>query len=395
MVFSADGTTLAANLGDARIVLWDANTGKTRPHPFKGKPNPFASSLEQYSEFVLAPDGKALIVACYHNAHAYLVLWDTAKGVQRFAIRTREGNITYSPEVPADFSSDGRRIATLRDKVVQVREAASGQVVRTFEGHGDAVLCAAFSPDSRFLVSAGHDRIIRLWDMATGKQQRQWQGHQGAISCVAFSPDGKRLASGSDDITALIWRINEGQSGDKPRLRLSKEQFNTLFSKLNGTDAASVEKDIWDLVLASDRAVELLKDSLHPVKPIAVERVADLVAKLDSDNFATREKAQNDLLNCGEGAMSVLRKTLRQDRPSLELRRRIEHILALFNEWDTTAEGRRMLRILDVLEHIDTPSARHLLERLAGGVVEARLTREAKACLARLARYPARMETVP
>ncbi len=390
VAFSADGTTLAANLGPARVVLWDAATGKARAHPFKSEVNPFLDSFDQYSDFVLAPDGKTLIVACYLNSHAYLVLWDAAKGKQRFAIRTSEGKFALYPEVPADFSSDGRRIATLRDKAVQVREAASGQVVRILEGHGDTVLCAAFSPDGRFLVSAGRDRTIRLWDMATGKQQRKWQGHQDAIRCVAFSADGKRLASASDDLTALIWRIKVERSSEKPRPRLSNEQFHLLLEKLSGTDAASAEKAIWDLVLASDRAVELFKDGLHPVPPIAAERVAVLVAKLDSDDFATREKAQKDLLNCGEGIVPVLRKTIGQDRPSLELRRRIEHILALFNEWDTTSDGRRMLRILDVLEHIDTPSARHLLERLAGGVAEARLTREAKACLTRLARHPAR-----
>jgi hypothetical protein len=44
------------------------------------------------------------------------------------------------------------------------------------------------------------------------------------------------------------------------------------------------------------------------------------------------------------------------------------------------------LRAIEVLEHIDTPEARQLLRRQAGGAAEARLTREAKAALERLAK---------
>ncbi len=48
------------------------------------------------------------------------------------------------------------------------------------------------------------------------------------------------------------------------------------------------------------------------------------------------------------------------------------------------------LRALEVLEHIGTAEARSLLEDLAKGVPEARLTREAKASLTRLAKRPVR-----
>jgi hypothetical protein len=49
-------------------------------------------------------------------------------------------------------------------------------------------------------------------------------------------------------------------------------------------------------------------------------------------------------------------------------------------------EGLRVLRTIEVLEHIANPEARQVLEQLAGGMPEARVTQEAKLSLRRLAR---------
>jgi hypothetical protein len=49
-------------------------------------------------------------------------------------------------------------------------------------------------------------------------------------------------------------------------------------------------------------------------------------------------------------------------------------------------EWLRAIRAVAVLEHIGTPEAHELLQSLAGGTPESRLTREAKASLQRLAK---------
>jgi WD40 repeat protein len=382
VAFSADGATLAANLSDASVVLWDLATRKPRFHPFKGERNPLLSSFSQYTAFVLDPESKSLALACFRKVRAHLVLWDAVRGRQRFAIPIREEQSAYCPEVPKDFSPDGRRIATRHDKVVRIREAASGSIVRTLEGQGKVVLCAAFSPDGRFLASAGDDHIIRLWDLATGRERQTLHGHQDDICCLTFSPDGLRLASGSYDMTALIWSLKQDHSVRTPRPRLSAKDLESLWSKLGEKDAAAAEQAVWVLVLAGDTAVAFLKEHIHPVCPVPAGRFAALVADLDSEHFDAREKAQTELILMGEAAIPLLRKVRDQGRPSLELRRRVEQILAQLDE----SEVMQALRAIDVLEHSDSKSARPVLERLAGGVAEARLTSAAKASLKRLDR---------
>jgi hypothetical protein len=78
----------------------------------------------------------------------------------------------------------------------------------------------------------------------------------------------------------------------------------------------------------------------------------------------------------GQAAEPYLRKTLARN-PPLDTRRRIEALLA------SLAEPRQD-RALQVLESIGTEPARRLLDELATGMPEARLTEGAKQSLDRL-----------
>jgi WD40 repeat protein len=59
--------------------------------------------------------------------------------------------------------------------------AASGPQVRTLNGHVGLVVGVAFSPDSRFLASAGQDQTVRVWDVATGQEVRTFRGPQRVV----------------------------------------------------------------------------------------------------------------------------------------------------------------------------------------------------------------------
>ena len=108
--------------------------------------------------------------------------------------------------------SRGTRIASLRwrsrpmgaqvlsgseDKTVKLWDAASGELLRTFEGHSDAVTSVAFSPDGRQVLSGSHDNTVKLWDAASGQLVRTFEGHSDTVNSVAFSPDGASVLSGS------------------------------------------------------------------------------------------------------------------------------------------------------------------------------------------------------
>jgi hypothetical protein len=88
----------------------------------------------------------------------------------------------------------------------------------------------------------------------------------------------------------------------------------------------------------------------------------------------------------GELAEATLRQKL-QEKLTLEMQQRLEHLLRKV-EPSRSPDRLREVRAIEVLEHIGTPEAKQILQTLAEGAPEARLTQEAKASLERLAKRP-------
>jgi WD40 repeat protein len=128
------------------------------------------------------------------------------------------------------FSRDGQRlviaggIAGLMG-VAEIRDAATGQLVRSFGGHRDLLYDAELSPDELTLATAGYDRSIKLWNVGDGALLRSIDVHNGAIFDLAWHPTGQLFASASADETAKLWRATDGV-----RLDTLKEPLAEVFA---------------------------------------------------------------------------------------------------------------------------------------------------------------------
>lgn len=115
------------------------------------------------------------------------------------------------------------------------------QRYRTLIGHQLDVNALAFTPDGKFLASAGSDRNIILWNVQSGAEQYRYEGHTASVNAVAISPDGHFMASGGSDNTLRIWEVSTGKN-----LKIYTEHQKPIESVAFGADGATVATASWD-----------------------------------------------------------------------------------------------------------------------------------------------------
>ncbi len=125
--------------------------------------------------------------------------------------------------------------------VAQLRDVASGALVREFGGHADVLYDADISPDGTTLATTGYDRVIKLWKIADGALLRTMDVHKGAVFDLAWHPGGKVLASASADETVKLWRVSDGVRLDT--LNQPQGEMVSVLWTLDGEHLIAAGKD--------------------------------------------------------------------------------------------------------------------------------------------------------
>jgi RNA polymerase sigma factor (sigma-70 family) len=343
-----------------------------------------------------SPDGRLLARGGSDDGKNPVRVLDLPSGREALVL---EGRGSLRPET---FSPDGRLLAT-RDwdpygmltgkskEAARLWEVATGKEVLRLVGAGGLV----FSPDGR-LVAAGlgtppdqpedWPSRIGVWEVATGKQVQELSGVGSSVSALAFAPDGRRLASGLFNGTVLVWDVSAAARAARRPRDLAPGNLDRLWADLAGDDATRAWAAVFALAAAPEQAVAFLRPRLRPAAPREPGHIRKLIADLDSDRFDVREAASRELEKLGSEAETELRQA-QAAGPSPEAGRRLEALLAGVR-LVRSPEVVRQLRAVAALEAAGTPEARDVLEGLAGGAPEARLTQEARAARERQTRGP-------
>jgi RNA polymerase sigma factor (sigma-70 family) len=318
---------------------------------------------------VLSPDGKLLPAGC--------VLRDGVWGGGQI-VETEGGTAVARLDAGDEmmctaFSPDGRYLATA-GRSLAVWDRATWKRLRVFgeDGNKDRFDSVAFSPDGRRLVTAQHDKGLRLWDAATGEQV--WQGTRmekdregGPCFDVAFSPDGRTLATAEIDGRAHLWEAATGQEVYQLAGRQDGGITGVAFA---GGPRRLVSQCADGTVIVWDLTRHVLAQRKGGAAPSGGE-LRPLCDELASADAARAYRAVHLLTAAPEGAVRLLEERLRPD---------LGRVKGLLKDLDSETFAVRQ-RAVDGLRDLGFATAGELRHALAGSH-SAEFRRQARELLA-------------
>jgi WD40 repeat protein/serine/threonine protein kinase len=173
-----------------------------------------------------------------------LQTWDTATGRQLATNKFLDGRISW-----IDLSQDGRLVAVAGSGYSAIVDASTLQpTVPLMKPTTNRVASVHFSPNQKWLISAGTDGTTRLWDVQTGRQVGLDIRTRSSIRHATFSPDSSKVAAGLRNGEIRLWEVPSGKALDIV-LRHKSIVWKVQFSpdgKLIATASDDHEARLWD-----------------------------------------------------------------------------------------------------------------------------------------------------
>jgi WD40 repeat protein len=404
--FSPNGKFVAVTGPDGLVRLFtDGREIRTFGAPM-AEGQRFGPDFEQ-SIFSTAftPDSRTLIGASFlvepNGLQVQIKHWEMASAKERRHFQTRmdigRGGVEFDAITSAldsfivgfVFSPDGKTVAEAGFSNIKLRNVRNGREIRSFGGKQIAAATTLFSPDGAVLIAGKHDGSIRLWNLSSGIVLGDFPAHSGAVTALAFSADGKWLASGARDGSVLIWdwEYLRGWVETQRKRAPTPVVHERLWADLAG-DAVVAYQAVETLADTPVQTVAFLKARLRPVQPVEPRHLQRLLADLDDQKFAVRNKAEQSLEALGDLAAGAIKERLAQS-PSLEMKRRLDRLMKKLDAREVTSDVLQVLRAIETLDMIDTAEARSVLAGLAKGAPGHRITEDARTTLERLVKKTA------
>ncbi|XP_043288642.1 uncharacterized WD repeat-containing protein alr2800-like [Venturia canescens] len=248
-----------------------------------------------YVEF--SPCGK-MLASC--SLDGSTIIWDTETGVQAKASFINSGSAIRV----CRWSPDGTKIATAGDdEKTTLWDVETMQEMRVFEGHADAITGIAFTPDSRYIVTACSEGAWRMFDTANPTNPANDDESNDALV----------VCDDAHDLGVQGCDFSPASSGPyaTPGIRQSSFDENTLYYLLATCGNDSTVK-LWQLSVSKgqDTCEENGDDAKDPEEEEETEEKlgsssSNSVSGGDSSGGDARYKVKRCLMGHGGNVMGV------------------------------------------------------------------------------------------
>ncbi len=197
--------------------------------------------------------------------------------------------------VYASYSPDGKYIVTAgSDSSIIIWNVDRLTIYRTLTGLKARPNVAVFSPNDDFVLAGGRDNNVTMWDLGIMPPAivSTFAGHRGQVKSIDVSPDGKYLASGSADETIRIWDIQTANLIYE--LKGHKKEVNSVKFGPDGKTLVSGGEDgtliIWNVDNGS--MIRSLPDHKGIIRDIAISKDGNLIASCADDKLINIRQMQ-------------------------------------------------------------------------------------------------------
>lgn len=410
LAFSREGRFLVAAAADAAIHCWDLQTGQRLP--------PLLGHSGGARAVCFVPEGKTLLSFGWDNkvltwglplprpwtpgAEALpeatlAALWKDLGGDPHVSYVASRLLATHPkqalpllqkelrPVPPMDSQRIAGLVADLENDSFNVRKKAAKEIRQL------GVLAV---PALREANDKRYSELLRRWlanmeSQGVDPEELRRARAVGVLEDLA-TPEARglleKLAKGAAE--APVTQLAKGaldRVGAAPAAAARTPE--ELWPDLAADDAVKAFRAMRGLVAAPDKALPVLRERLRPLAAVIAfdddpRRIATLIADLDSADFKTRQQATAELKKLGRRAIPYLEKALVAG-PSLEMRGRIDAIMAQADRPTFSPERLQASRAIELLEWLATPEARQVLEDTAGQAKNTEIKEEIARVVAR------------
>ena len=255
LAWSPDGRTVASGDESGRVWIENAVTGKA----VRG----YRRHTKGVEKLSFNDDGNLLISTGKDDSVNVYNLEDPQPKEQRQILGNGRNfyGATFNPLSPRYFT------VGMLDGGLREYDAESGEVAHSMsDPNGQGIFDVSYVPSGRFEVSAGRDGEAVIWDAKSFQRIGALKGHGDWVIAAASSPNSRLVATSSTDRTVKVWNMQTYQKvADLP------EQFS-IGSPLCFTADGNTLVTVSDMGYLQFNAITPAQPQLNELTPVAAAK---------------------------------------------------------------------------------------------------------------------------
>jgi eukaryotic-like serine/threonine-protein kinase len=198
LVFAERGRTVVTVTTNYVFRSWDWQSKR------REKEIALPTTQGSLSTWRLDPKEQILVTA---DRKGKMSFWNPSNGVSLGGFQAHRGRVNE-----VSYSPDGKWLATAgEDRVARIFDANTRAELAVLTTHRDQVGDVEFSPDGSLLVTASSDGTAKLWQAGSWEEITTLAGHKEGIWCATFAVDGRTIATGGEENFLKFWHVGTGR----------------------------------------------------------------------------------------------------------------------------------------------------------------------------------------